>query len=81
LANATHPTLVKKIIGFHDEKMVDRKWLLRRDGALCCASVGSTAGSSISWTSAPNPEFTYARIDFSSRELANASGYTHRKST
>jgi hypothetical protein len=72
---------MKKTPASPDEKMVQRNWLLRRGGALCCGGVRSAASSSFRYASASYPEFTYASIDSSNRELANISGYAHRKST
>jgi len=47
LENATHPKLVKKITGFHDEKMVDKNWLRGRDDAFCWDSGRSAAGAGL----------------------------------
>ncbi|HZE25378.1 MAG TPA: hypothetical protein VE054_15385, partial [Blattabacteriaceae bacterium] len=75
MANAIQPKLVEKPTLFDDETMVDSYWLCGHGGALCCGGVRSAAGSSFRCTSALYPEFTYASIDSSNRELANTSGY------
>lgn len=71
--NATHPTLVKNLTRHHDEKMVERNWLLRRDGAFRPNSVCSTGGSVFGRARSFGPKL----VDTCSTDIANARGYAH----
>ena len=61
----------EKLIGFHDEKMVDRDWLLRHDGAFCCSGVRSAARGILEHTRTSKPEFTCASTGLSSGGVAD----------